>query len=326
MKQTKKHLIGITVIAVFIFAIISSATENELVALHKSIELGDSIKLRKMISRGADINAKDVEGNTPLHIAVKNGSHKMASILVLNGVSINLKDKQGNTSLDIAIQNKNLEIVSLLFSYGAEEFDNSALHIATQKRSLDIVSLLISLGGDVNRKGEFDNTPLHISKYNMDFEISRLLEINGADLAVLNKYGLNPNEMVELPEIQLKIQHISNLLNDNGEWSNRNTALIYYNELKTVDKKKLVNSIVLNILKYSSSRLRTLIVAIKLGISGSESKLVDILMIYGSKNMAEDYLNSGSSILNEGGTTWARIHGFNINSGSGSQRGTWGNF
>ncbi|MCP4954383.1 MAG: hypothetical protein GY919_02010 [Photobacterium aquimaris] len=51
-----------------------------------------------------------------------------------------------------------------------------------------------------------------------------------------------------------------------------------------------------------------------------------VLKKYGNKSMAEDFLNSGSEILAEGGRSWARAHGLTVARGKGSHRSTWGRF
>ena len=49
-------------------------------------------------------------------------------------------------------------------------------------------------------------------------------------------------------------------------------------------------------------------------------------LIYGDESMAEDYLNSGSRLLANAGREWARAHGYNVSTGFGSHRATWGDF
>ena len=69
-----------------------------------------------------------------------------------------------------------------------------------------------------------------------------------------------------------------------------------------------------------------LTLSIKLGIPGSQERLVAALMEHGDLSMAEDYLNCGSDYLAEGGRTWAQQHGYTVGSGSGSHRADWGQY
>jgi len=72
--------------------------------------------------------------------------------------------------------------------------------------------------------------------------------------------------------------------------------------------------------------LRALFLGVKLGIPGTEERLNGILVKHGDKRMAEDFLNSGSQKLHDGGKQWAERHGYTIHTGLGSHRVTWGEF
>lgn len=61
-----------------------------------------------------------------------------------------------------------------------------------------------------------------------------------------------------------------------------------------------------------------------MGIEGSQKKLNDTLMKHGDKEMAEDFLNSGSAELDAGGRAWGNDHGYYIDNGPGSNRVSWG--
>lgn len=65
--------------------------------------------------------------------------------------------------------------------------------------------------------------------------------------------------------------------------------------------------------------------AIKLGRPESLLRLKDMLDRYGSKEIMEDYLNSGSPYLREAAQNWAYKRGYIITSfPGGSQGGRWG--
>jgi HEAT repeat protein len=63
---------------------------------------------------------------------------------------------------------------------------------------------------------------------------------------------------------------------------------------------------------------------IRKGVNGSEPVLIKALDQYGTKTMAEDFLNCGNSLLVEAATTWAKTHGFTITQVSGSGGPGWG--
>ena len=116
------------------------------------------------------------------------------------------------------------------------------------------------------------------------------------------------------------------LLTDNAEWIDKNEAKRVYNLLKRYDDKTVVDGLVRKVIRDTTNRLHVLFLGIKLGIPGSQERLNQILDKHGDIKMAEDFLNSGSSELYEGGKQWANNHGCSIMSGMGSHRASWGNF
>ena len=76
----------------------------------------------------------------------------------------------------------------------------------------------------------------------------------------------------------------------------------------------------------NKNRQKVLFLCVKLGIAGTQNKLNDLLFNYGDKEMAEDYLYSGSEELYDGGKKWAEANGYSIDTGIGSHRFSWGQF
>jgi hypothetical protein len=117
----------------------------------------------------------------------------------------------------------------------------------------------------------------------------------------------------------------ANCLNDQAGWMDAKRGRIVYDTLKKVDGKLVTESLARKVIK-GTNRLHVLFLGVKLGIPGSQERLNQILMNHGDKKMAEDFLNSGSQDLFEGGKKWANAHGYRINTGMGSHRVGWGRF
>jgi hypothetical protein len=67
--------------------------------------------IEELIDQGADVNAKDSAGQTPLHYAVAYSNVYLVKLLVEKGAMINVRDDEGETPLDIATDP---EIISFL--------------------------------------------------------------------------------------------------------------------------------------------------------------------------------------------------------------------
>ena len=70
-------------------------------------------------SKGAELNARDKFGNTPLHAAVTAGDLTRASILISLGCDVNAFNNVRVSPYDIALKNENTEMSLLLIKHGA---------------------------------------------------------------------------------------------------------------------------------------------------------------------------------------------------------------
>jgi ankyrin repeat protein len=299
--------------------------------LLQAAQSGDTATVKRMLDKKADINTKDNSGETPLLAAIKNRRPETIRFLVSRGANLNVKDIAGETALLIAIKMGDTNSTELIASSGAdldakERYGDTALALAIKNGQRDLAKLLVSKGANINVKGALGDTPLHVSVYKGDAEVTSVLRSKGAEETLLNRYGLNPAEMQSLPEIEAKVVETAQLLSSSGQWTNPSKARSLYDGLKARQDKYLINALVLRVIRADDMRLRVLLLAIKLGIPGSEEKLGALLMEYGDKSMAEDYLNSGSSLLHSSGVAWANSHGYHIQTGQGSNRSNWGSF
>jgi hypothetical protein len=295
-KEREMKQVMILVMVLFVAGCMTLSEKNT--TLLSAVESGDLATVQRMLDAGADVNMNDFRG-TPLQAAISHDRAEIANLLISRGADFNVSDRYGDMPL----------------------------HLAIKENMRSTVQALLDKGADANAEGALGDTPLHVARYRRSDELSAMLEEEGADEELLNRYGLRPRDMIRVLEIEAKVNSLANLLNDyDGSWADRQAARLQYDHLKSLPVNEVINALVLQTIERSRRRFQVLLVAIKLGIPGSEEKLSDLLMVYGNQSMAEDYLNSGSSLLGDAGTKWANEHGYNIRMGQGSHRGSWGSF
>ena len=109
--------------------------------------LGGNIKTMKyLIAHGADVDERNVYGETPLHWCCKEGNIEIAKLLIENGCDIKTKDCDGNTPLHWAAEYNQHEIVSYLLSLNAPtEKKNSEGHTPMELAILSECSETVSI-------------------------------------------------------------------------------------------------------------------------------------------------------------------------------------
>ena len=91
----KKRMAILVVLAILFTASAYSQTKSFL----EVVALGGPLEVQAAISKGADVNARDTEGNTPLMLACNLQFYEVAAILLKAGADINAKNVYERTAL-----------------------------------------------------------------------------------------------------------------------------------------------------------------------------------------------------------------------------------
>jgi ankyrin repeat protein len=124
---------------------VNETDANKNTALHDSCRYGSNFTCQKLIWQGANVNARNRFGETPLFLAVSRRSGAV-KILLQNGASPHLREKFGkNTPLMYAAFTNDAENVQLLLASGANiESKNKWSQTALELAKIDCVDLIKS--------------------------------------------------------------------------------------------------------------------------------------------------------------------------------------
>jgi ankyrin repeat protein len=143
---------------------------------------GNIEEVKNLISRGADVTAKDdIFGRTPLHWASVGGHLEIVKYLVEKGAVINAKDNNGITPLHFGCGGGNLEVVKHLIANGADIDAKSdggwaPLHTAANNAGLEIVKYLVETGVDVGATDIKNMTALDYAEEKRYPDVKEFLE------------------------------------------------------------------------------------------------------------------------------------------------------
>ncbi|MBU4305228.1 MAG: ankyrin repeat domain-containing protein [Candidatus Omnitrophica bacterium] len=150
---------------------------------------GDLSSVSWMVEQGYDLNASGgISNQTGLHYAAAGGNIEMLKVLLNAGANINAQDSYGFTPLMIALYKKRHEAAELLLQRGADvKIVNTwnkftALHYAVVYSTPEIVQMVLNARPDVNAKESRGLTAADFAKKYGNIEVLGMLKKNGVDI------------------------------------------------------------------------------------------------------------------------------------------------
>ncbi|CAG7922744.1 unnamed protein product [Penicillium olsonii] len=153
--------------------------------------------VKLLLEYGADLESRDIKARTPLALGVRNGHEKAVRLLLEYGADLESKDFDGNTPLASAIENGHENVIKLLLENGANResrnaFNRTLLALGARNGHEKTVKLLLEFGADFEWKDSYGYTPLAIGARNGHVKAVKLLLQYGADLESKDVYGNTP--------------------------------------------------------------------------------------------------------------------------------------
>jgi len=193
--------------------------------IYTASEQGNENKVKNLLDSGADVNAKNEQGETALMVALFEEHDKIVVMLLAYGADVNVKNNDGNTAITFASQkymeimldkidwneNRNnlffmvseqiqddsvddTDFLRMILDSGAnvdtlDENGNSVLFYASELGLANTVKILLDSGADVNKKNNSGETALQVAVAYNKPEIVTILLRNRADMNAKNNSG-----------------------------------------------------------------------------------------------------------------------------------------
>jgi ankyrin repeat protein len=151
--------------------------------------------VKQAVIRGQDLNARDYDGRSVMHVAVCSGSLEIVEFCISNGADVNNEDRFGNTPFDDAIREGQLAIAEKLLEHGSRDLSRTDAQVLcrfAQRRDLASLKLYVKMGAIVDRATEEGRTPLHIAASEGFEEIVEFLLSVVFDAAPVDNAGRTP--------------------------------------------------------------------------------------------------------------------------------------
>ena len=187
-----------------------NATADGWSLLHQAVSYENTEFIDALLARNFDINIKDKNDNTPLHVAALKNIN-ITKYLLDKGADVNAVNNHGLTPLFIAVYDNNkfatakeilkddntllqehMKLIRLLISKGADinhksNYGKTVLHFATQEKNTDLVKFLVDNGANINLPDADGDTVLHFAVHQKNTALVKFLVGKGADINIRNK-------------------------------------------------------------------------------------------------------------------------------------------
>eukprot|EP01094_Clydonella_sp_ATCC50884_P003087 TRINITY_DN1237_c0_g1_i1.p1 TRINITY_DN1237_c0_g1~~TRINITY_DN1237_c0_g1_i1.p1 ORF type:complete len:700 (+),score=298.04 TRINITY_DN1237_c0_g1_i1:87-2186(+) len=164
--------------------------------LCKAGAAGDIAQISRVLDQGADVNDKDYDGRTALHLASAKGHIDAVRFLVEHGADVNAKDRlgTGGTPIVDAVRHQHTAVVEFLRSHGAVLHDVASVELCRRvlEGDMDGLSALVRGGADVNAVDYDRRSALHVAACAGNDHMVRFLAEHGALLDAADRWGGTP--------------------------------------------------------------------------------------------------------------------------------------
>src|SRR6266404_5529177 len=170
--------------------------------LHLACFYGSLEVTQVLLDHGATVDMEDDDGEPPLHL-VSRGEYDseqtaidVARLLLERGADVNSKDKNQDTPLHNAVFEGRLEIARTLLYHGTNTSTDKGWYNSHRAKYFLLLNHFLVQGIYVDAKNKYGNTPLHLTCFHGKLEVTRMLLDHGVTVDMENEEGETPLHLV----------------------------------------------------------------------------------------------------------------------------------
>jgi uncharacterized protein len=180
---------------------LSSARAGAYEDFFQAVSRDDADTVRILLQHGFDPNSRNPEGQTALHLALRDQSERIAQALWSSpALDVNALNGSGESPLMMAALRGNLQWAQRLLERGAKVHKDgwSPLHYAATGPEPKIVAMLLDRGAPVDALSPNRSTPLMMAaNYGAEASVDLLLA-RGADKRLRNDRNLDAYDFAKM--------------------------------------------------------------------------------------------------------------------------------
>ena len=161
--------------------------------IHEAVRDRDIERVKSLLNQGTDVDSRDDgAGWTPLMIAAADGYPDLVELLVSKGADVRAKNSEGEEALTWAVIKNRPEIARYLLDKGADpeardDYGEALLHFAAKNGSIESAGVLLERGADINSSGYKGRTPLIYAVQELKVDMVEFLILKGANVDLLDE-------------------------------------------------------------------------------------------------------------------------------------------
>lgn len=180
--------------------------------LSNAVLAADIARIKFLVGKGADINARDAQGYAPIHTAARNRHPDLIAALADLGADVNAPDGDGMTPLIHAAMRNHVPTLKMLLAHGADIERTNAqayppLALAIAENKFEVAKALMEAGAAIDKRAGSDGlTPLMVAVSQVSpgeggrflpgstrpVDIARDLIKRGANVNAQTQHGVTP--------------------------------------------------------------------------------------------------------------------------------------